>query len=186
MRGLITIAVAFCWGVQCARAVTLLWDANLEPDIASYNVHWGDISGTPANARNVGNVTTTVIDEPWAAGVTIFFTVTAINTDGLESLPSNEVAYTVPPPPPPPGPAPSPPALRVELHVTYHLWYPPGSTFTITGPAPPPGWTWLRWTGDTEILDNFLNRKTGVTIPYNMDTQIEGLYGPKAGPSPAP
>lgn len=75
-------------------SVRLAWDPNPEPDIAGYRVHRGIASGTRIETREAGLATTNV----WTGllqGVTNFFTVTAYNTAGLESDPSNEVSYQV-------------------------------------------------------------------------------------------
>ena len=74
---------------------TLSWDANTESDIAGYKMYYGDASGHYTNTIDVGKVTTMQVSN-LLNGVTYFFVVTAYNTSGLESLPSNEVSYTVP------------------------------------------------------------------------------------------
>lgn len=75
-------------------SVRLAWDPNPETDLAGYRVHRGIAPGTRLETRNVGLVTT----NDWTGllpGVTNYFTVTAYNTAGLESDPSNEIAYAV-------------------------------------------------------------------------------------------
>lgn len=77
-----------------ASSVRLQWDPNPETDIAGYRVHRGIISGTRIETRDVGNIT--IYDfTGLVPGVTNYFTVTAYNTAGLESGPSNELSYEV-------------------------------------------------------------------------------------------
>ena len=73
--------------------ITLAWDANTEPDIAGYKIYAGrttgvyDAAGSP---KDVGNVTsgffTINSNGFW------FFSLTAYDTEGLESGFSNEVS----------------------------------------------------------------------------------------------
>ncbi len=79
-----------------AADVSLQWDANTEPDLAGYKLHYGTVSGSPIFSTDVGKVTNGLVKE-MTPGVTYFITATAYNDSGLESLPSNEVVYTVPP-----------------------------------------------------------------------------------------
>jgi len=75
-------------------SVRIAWDPNPETDLAGYRVHRGEAPGTRLESRSVGLVTT----NDWTGllpGVTNYFTVTAYNTAGLESDPSNEIAYEV-------------------------------------------------------------------------------------------
>jgi hypothetical protein len=78
-----------------AQPVTLAWDPNGEADLGGYRVRYGQTSGSYTQSVDVGNVTTaTLLDlQP---GVTYYIVVTAYNTAGLESLPSNEVSFTTP------------------------------------------------------------------------------------------
>lgn len=74
------------------RSVRLAWDPNPENDLAGYRLHRGNHPGTRVATRDVGNVTTS----DWSGlleGSTNYFTVTAYNTAGLESGPSNELMY---------------------------------------------------------------------------------------------
>ena len=70
--------------------VTLVWDRNPEPDIAGYNVYYGRISGDYTRL-------VTVTDPRARIGVrgsrTVYFAVTAYNTNGVESDLSNEVHW---------------------------------------------------------------------------------------------
>lgn len=64
-------------------------DANTEPDLAGYRVRAGTNSGWPLWVKDVGLTTQATI------GISnhpqLFVTVTAYNTAGLESDPSNEI-----------------------------------------------------------------------------------------------
>ena len=81
--------------VLSAGEVTLAWDPNSEPDLAGYRLYHGLQTGQYDHIIDVGNVTTKTVTD-LEAGLTYYFVVTAYNTAGLESDPSNEVSYTVP------------------------------------------------------------------------------------------
>ncbi len=79
-----------------AADVALEWDANSEPDLAGYRLHWGTTSGTYTAVKDVGKSTTALATDLLPGG-TYYFAVVAYNTEQLVSLYSNEVIYTVPP-----------------------------------------------------------------------------------------
>jgi len=81
--------------VAFSQSVRLQWDPNPETDLAGYRVHRGVAPGTRIESRDVGNITTYDFTNVVRA-VTNYFTVTAYNTAGLESDPSNELFYKVP------------------------------------------------------------------------------------------
>ena len=75
--------------------VTLGWNPSTSPNIAGYNVHYGLASGNytvkvPAGTNTSARITGLV------EGQTYYFVVTVYNTAGIESIPSNEVGYTIP------------------------------------------------------------------------------------------
>ena len=82
-----------------AATVTAMWDANTEPDIASYILSYGTQSGAPyANSVNVGNVTS------WPLNLSpgrYYFVIQARNTSGQTSPMSPEVIADVGAPPTP-------------------------------------------------------------------------------------
>ena len=74
--------------------VTLAWNPNPEADIAGYRLYFSKSSGVyPDPPVDTGNVTTFTQTLPY--GFTYFTVVTAYNHFGLESLPSNEVTFTM-------------------------------------------------------------------------------------------
>ena len=78
-----------------AATVTLAWDANTEPNLAGYILHYGNASGSYSTEVDVGNTTMAAlsgVDE----GQTYYFAATAYNVNGNESTFSNEVRYTIP------------------------------------------------------------------------------------------
>ena len=78
-----------------AAAVDLEWDANTEPELAGYKIHWGISDGQYTSSKDVGNTTTctiTGLDE----GKTYYFAATAYDGGQTESDYSNQVIYTVP------------------------------------------------------------------------------------------
>src|ERR1700686_1224863 len=100
-----------------AATVTATWDPNPESDIAGYLLSYGTQSGVYSTTVNVGNVTTWSLT--LTAGQTYYFAAQAVNTSGLTSPYSAEVAFTVPTSPPPPAiPSLTPPSGPVGTPVT--------------------------------------------------------------------
>jgi len=79
-----------------AAGVTLAWDPASSPNIAGYRLHSGTTSGVYSQTIELGNATSTLVSN-LVTGKTYFFVVTAYNTMGVESAPSNEVSYLAPP-----------------------------------------------------------------------------------------
>ena len=77
-----------------ACSVTLAWSASTCTNIAGYNIYYGQ-GGCYTNKISVGNVTSATISG-LATGCCNYFEVTAYNTAGLESVPSNDVSYMFP------------------------------------------------------------------------------------------
>jgi hypothetical protein len=87
-----------------AGSVTLAWDPNTESDLAGYNLYYGTnpgIYGSPINAGKVTQYSVSGLLE----NTTYYFSLTAYDTSGNESAPSNEMSRkietssSVPPPP---------------------------------------------------------------------------------------
>jgi hypothetical protein len=74
-------------------SITMAWDANPEPDVIGYRLYYGITPGTYPNILDTGGATTKTIS-PIAPG-TYYMVVTAYNTAGLESLPSEELQVVV-------------------------------------------------------------------------------------------
>ena len=101
-----TIAPTAPVGVGATPAVgqvELSWTANTETDLAGYNVYRSTTppvtKGTPLNGALLTNPT--YADTSVVNGTTYFYAITAIDTSGNESNPSDEVSAT--PEVPPPG-----------------------------------------------------------------------------------
>lgn len=82
---------AVCHGAD----VTLAWDANSEPDLSGYTIHYGTCSGAYTESVDVGNVTVFTVGG-LAAGQTYYFTAKAYDNDGNSSGYSSEISYSVP------------------------------------------------------------------------------------------
>ena len=82
-----------------AIEVKLAWNANPEPDIAGYIVHYGTQSGDLDQFQDTGNVTSTTISglEP---STTYYLALQAYNTAGLFSDLTAEIVHTTGSPPP--------------------------------------------------------------------------------------
>ena len=81
--------------VTPAATVDLQWDANTEPELAGYKIHWGTSSGNYSSSKDVGKTTTctlTGLDE----GKTYYLAATAYDGSNNESGYSNQISYTVP------------------------------------------------------------------------------------------
>jgi hypothetical protein len=86
----------FFLAIPEARALTLAWDRNNEPNIAGYKLYYG-VTNSAATKLDVGNSTSAAVNN-LTAGKTYYFYVTAYNTAALESNPSQQITYTVPQP----------------------------------------------------------------------------------------
>ena len=78
-----------------ATSVRLAWNPNTESDVTNYRLSYGTSSGTYSQAVDCGLETSRTISG-LQAGTTYYFTVQAVNVDGLESPPSSEVAFRIP------------------------------------------------------------------------------------------
>ncbi len=89
-------ALLFCGAIAGpARAVSLQWDPNQEPDLAGYRVHVVHVAAASTNIVEAG-LTNSAAVNGLAPGQAYRFFVTAYNVDGIESDPSNEVSFTEP------------------------------------------------------------------------------------------
>ena len=101
LRGLQTVLIlgfiAFCLQPLHAAAadVTLAWDANTEPDLEGYVVHYGTASRNYPHRFDVGNQNRHTVNG-LNEGSIYYFAVTAYDTSGNESAYSTELVYAVP------------------------------------------------------------------------------------------
>jgi hypothetical protein len=121
--------------------------------------------GRPSQSINVGKTTTPTVSN-LADGTTYFFTVTARNTFGLESPPSNEVSYTTP-------------SLGVHkltvMNGTGSGNYTEGKRIPVSANQAPAGKQFYRWTRDYQILDNPFSMTT-TALTLFRDLTIEATY----------
>jgi hypothetical protein len=145
---------------SAAQKVTLIWQASPGSDIAGYCVYCGLASGQYGTKVTVTNGTSATISG-LAEGSTYFFVVTAFNTVGLESPPSNEVAYLVP-------------GVVLKIQKVQVNGYPNAFTITSTG-ATPPRWalessqdfkTWRTVTRGTNSAVNVTVANTNIPVRY--------------------
>jgi hypothetical protein len=73
---------------------TLTWDPNSETNLAGYKVYMGTQSGVYGTPIGVGNTTSYTIGN-LTSGRTYYFSVTAVDGDGNESLYSTEVSKPI-------------------------------------------------------------------------------------------
>ncbi len=63
--------------------------------MAGYRLYWGTVPGLPTRSVDMGLSTQGTVSDV-SEGTTYYFTATAVNSKGVESLPSVELPYTVP------------------------------------------------------------------------------------------
>ena len=76
-----------------AKDLPIAWDSNVEPDLAGYHVYFGP-EGQPLARMTVPEAQAVLPD--LVPGRTYAIYVTAFNTLGIESAPSETILYTVP------------------------------------------------------------------------------------------
>jgi chitodextrinase len=70
------------------------WNASSDPNVAGYKLSYGTASGHYSTTLNAGKTTSATVSS-LSPGATYYFVVSAYNSIGLQSLPSNEVSLTV-------------------------------------------------------------------------------------------
>jgi len=91
-----------------AQSVSLAWNADTDPTVVGYNVHYGTSSTSLTTTKSAGAATTYTVSG-LTTGQIYYFAVTAYNAAGANSAYSNEVSYTpTPTPTPKPSPTPTP------------------------------------------------------------------------------
>lgn len=90
-----TSALTTTTSTSTSATASLSWSApTTSTDVAGYKVYMGTASGVYGPPINVGNVTSYVLSN-LAVGNTYCFVVTAYNSSGVESTPSNEVSKSI-------------------------------------------------------------------------------------------
>jgi hypothetical protein len=90
------IAWAMVVGRSSGANVMLAWNPSPSTNISGYAVYYGVASKNYSQRFDAGTQTSCTITG-LNDGTTYYFAVTARADNGLESLPSNEISYTVPP-----------------------------------------------------------------------------------------
>ena len=128
MKGLALILFILCAAlgqIACAQSVTFAWTVNAatgdpNTNTAGYNLHIGTATGVYTQTINVGNVAAFTVST-LTIGTNYFAVVKAYNAAGIESPPSNQIAFSpTPPPTPTPTPVQTPlptPLAPTNLHV---------------------------------------------------------------------
>ena len=80
-----------------SHSVFLSWDASTSQDVIGYNAYRSTVSGGPYTEINSTLITTTnYTDQKVQSGYTYYYVTTAVDSQGLESVYSNQAAATVP------------------------------------------------------------------------------------------
>jgi hypothetical protein len=80
---------------QTTTNVTLVWNASSCTNVAGYKLYYGVASQTYTSLVSVANVTNATV-AGLVQGTTYYFAATTLDSQGIESLPSTEINYTVP------------------------------------------------------------------------------------------
>ncbi len=78
-----------------SQQVELTWSPSPNADVAQYNVHFGTQSGSYPNVISYPDISDVIIPG-LQDGQTYYFAVSAVDTNGNESVLSNEASYAVP------------------------------------------------------------------------------------------
>ena len=109
LLSVVLVLAALGASVHAMQSVSLGWKPSPDTNAVGYFRYFGTTSGNYTNQADVGNVTNATISG-LLEGSSYFFVVMAYDNFGMQSVPSNEVAYTVPTTNPPPSIALSAPA----------------------------------------------------------------------------
>src|SRR5580700_8045548 len=94
LLGLLFVGLLSQAQAQATSSVTLAWNPSASSGIAGYRLHYGTSSGNYPLILNVGNTTRGTLSG-LTPGQRYNVVVTAYNTIGFESLPSNQISFTI-------------------------------------------------------------------------------------------
>jgi hypothetical protein len=189
------ILVALCPSAQGQSSVTVAWVASPDPRVIGYNAYYGPASSVYTNRLSVGNVTSATISE-LTKGATYFFAVTAYDSSGLESVPSNEVSYQVPdttnPAPivaltsPSNGSSYTAPAtincaasVTTNGHTISQVQFYNGTTLLGKVASEPYNWTWDNVSAGNYSLTALVAYDSGITVTSaSVNITVTGLPAP--------
>src|SRR5208337_1028805 len=84
-------------GLTVTALVALSWNASTSQDVIGYNAYRSTTSGGPYTKLNSTLISSTsYIDQPVQSGYTYYYVTTAVNSQGQESVYSNQGAATIP------------------------------------------------------------------------------------------
>ncbi len=89
------LSIVIVLGATKTYSVVLGWGANPDPTVAGYKIYTGGSTRNYTNVIMLGKVTSGKIPNI-VPGQPYYFAVTAYNSNGLESVYSPEVIYTMP------------------------------------------------------------------------------------------
>ncbi len=87
--------LSLCPIARADQSVSLAWDPSPDTNVVGYILYYGNATGVYSSRVDVGTNTAFTISG-LKEGQTNFFVVTAYDAAGLESDPSNELAFVVP------------------------------------------------------------------------------------------
>ena len=91
-----TVDVTLTLNATSTSSATLTWNPNTDPDLASYRVYQSTTAGIYGTAiATVPAAGSTYTVPGLTMGATYYFRITAVDSAGNESLPSNEVSKSV-------------------------------------------------------------------------------------------
>ena len=175
----IIISLTLCFFLSptnsLAGQATLAWDPpDISTDVTGYMIHYGTASGTYSQAVDVGNTTSYTVSN-LIDGQTYYFTVTAHNAAGFESVYSNEVSVMTSPqqyllmvlnPGPGQGTVSGP---GISCGDTCLAVYNPGTVVSLSATADP-GSTFDGWSGEgcsgTGLCTVTMNANTTITANF--------------------
>jgi len=97
VKKILTVFVClFASALAAAYSVTFNWQQSKSPGIVADKLYCGKISGGPYPYSHQTSYPTTTLEVPKAPPGTYYCVVTAINSLGDESAPSNEVKVQIP------------------------------------------------------------------------------------------
>jgi len=88
---IVALLFGWIWVPVSAAAIYLVWDPSPSANVTGYAVYYGSTSGDYPNRLDIGNRTNLMFQSE--SGADYYLVVTAYTSDGLESLPSDEVIY---------------------------------------------------------------------------------------------